>query len=170
MVPGADQRSPALPRADQQCQVLHVSPQHGPELMLRASQHFLVLPIPSRVCRGAPRLGMDFSAPPDPPAVLMAPRTDLEGSAVPTPLAHHRALGTEPQGRIRPWAFPGPQRAGRSSPMATQGGRGPAALAPRHVPTAAELATGPAPGSPLLVPPIRSRARLRVKETTPQPL
>lgn len=54
--------------------------------------------------------------------------------------------------------------------MATQGGRGPAALAPRHVPAAAELATGPAPGSPLLVPPIRSRARLRVKETTLQPL
>lgn len=83
MVPGADQRSPALPRAAQQCQVLHVSPQHGPELMLRASQHFLVLPIPSRVCRGAPRLGVDSSAPPDPPAVLMAPQDRPRGLSCP---------------------------------------------------------------------------------------
>lgn len=109
---------------------------------------------------------MDSSALPEPPAVLMAPRTNLEGSAVPTPRPT-----TGPWGSDLTLGIPWPPAHCSQLPHGHPGaGRGPAALAPHHVPTAAELATGPAPGSPLLVPPIRSRARLRVKETTLQPL
>lgn len=58
--------------------------------------------------------------------------------AVPTALAHHKALGMEPQGRIRPWASPGPRRAGGSSPWP-----------PR-------LAVAPLPSPPAMRPQLRS--------------
>lgn len=145
----ADQGCPALPRAnDQGCPgLIPVHAQCMPSAA-QCPQPCAARPLPGK-SRGSHRQT------PVPPTSPQLYSEHPKGSAAPTP------LGTEPRGWIQPWASPGPQPAGCSSPHGHPVRPWPCCPHPPARCPAAELATGPAPSFPPPRPPD--------KETSPPP-